>query len=150
MQWVIVLRRYMVARATTLDVKEPVAPAHAAKPSAITESGRITHGPDLETARRLKDDLLRTYAERARKAVEVLEAGFDDAMAVMALPERYGKRLRTTNGVERLNQETRRRERVIRIFPNEDSALRLLGAVPDEDTLRSADTEVDVAPSEGP
>lgn len=47
----------------------------------------------------------------------------------MALPERYQKRLRTTNGVERLNQEIRRRERVIRIFPNEDSALRLLGAV---------------------
>lgn len=89
----------------------------------------VFDAPDLETARRLKDDLLRTYAERAPKAVERLEAGFEDAMAVMALPERYRKRLRTTNGVERLNQEIRRRERVIRIFPNEDSALRLLGAV---------------------
>ncbi|MBE3519257.1 MAG: IS256 family transposase [Firmicutes bacterium] len=89
----------------------------------------VFDAPDLETARRLKDDLLQTYAERAPKAVERLEAGFEDAMAVMALPERYRKRLRTTNGVERLNQEIRRRERVIRIFPNEDSALRLLGAV---------------------
>jgi len=50
-------------------------------------------------------------------------------MAVMALPERYRKRLRTTNGVERLNQEIRRGERVIRIFPNEESALRLIGTV---------------------
>lgn len=50
-------------------------------------------------------------------------------MAVMALPGRYRKRLRTTNGVERLNQEIRRRERVIRIFPNEESAVRLIGAV---------------------
>lgn len=50
-------------------------------------------------------------------------------MAVMALPGRYRKRLRTTNGVERLNQEIRRRERVIRIFPNEESAIRLIGAV---------------------
>jgi len=50
-------------------------------------------------------------------------------MAVMSLPEQYRRRLKTTNGVEKLNQEVRRRERVIRIFPNEESALRLIGAV---------------------
>lgn len=50
-------------------------------------------------------------------------------MAIMALPEQYRRRWRTTNGVERLNEEIRRRERVIRIFPNEESALRLMGAV---------------------
>src|SRR5690606_18445399 len=55
--------------------------------------------------------------------------GFDDAMAVMALPESYRRRLRSTNGLERLNREVRRRERVIGIFPNADSALRLLGAM---------------------
>ena len=50
-------------------------------------------------------------------------------MAVLALPLRYRRRLRSTNAVERLNEEVRRRERVIRIFPNIDSAFRLLGAV---------------------
>ena len=50
-------------------------------------------------------------------------------MAILALPVHYRVRLRTTNGVERLNEEIRRRERVIRIFPNRDSALRLLGAL---------------------
>ena len=50
-------------------------------------------------------------------------------MAVMALPERYRRRLRSTNGLERLNREVRRRERVIGIFPNVASALRLLGAL---------------------
>src|SRR5258708_35135485 len=58
-----------------------------------------------------------------------LEAGFDDATAVLALPEPYRRRLRTSNAMERLNEEVRRRERVIRIFPNRASALRLLGAV---------------------
>ena len=60
--------------------------------------------------------------------METLENGFDDAVAVLALPERYRRKLRTTNMVERLNQEIRRRERVIRIFPNVESAIRLLGA----------------------
>jgi transposase-like protein len=50
-------------------------------------------------------------------------------MAVMSLPIKYRKRLRTSNRIERLNQEIRRRERVIRIFPNEASLLRLIGAL---------------------
>jgi transposase-like protein len=85
--------------------------------------------PDLPTARALLADLLRDFAASAPKAIGLLEAAFDDVMAVMALPAGYRKRLRTTNGAERLNEEVRRRERVIRIFPNRDSALRLLGAV---------------------
>ena len=72
---------------------------------------------------------MQQYADRAPKADKRLEEGFDDAMAVMALPERYRKRLRTTNALERLNEEIRRRERAIRIFPNTKSAERLIGAV---------------------
>jgi len=45
------------------------------------------------------------------------------------LPENYRKRLRSTNMQERLNEEIRRRERVIRIFPNGESAPRLIGAL---------------------
>ena len=48
----------------------------------------------------------------------VLEAGFDDETAELVLPERYRKRLRPTNGIERLNEVIRRLELVIRIFPN--------------------------------
>lgn len=85
--------------------------------------------PDLVTARRLLDDVLADFSEKAPKAMECLENGFDDVTAVMVLPEPYRRRLRSTNILERLNQEVRRRERVIRIFPNEDSAIRLLGAL---------------------
>ena len=61
--------------------------------------------------------------------MQVLEMGFDDATAVLVLPEKYRRRLRTTNAVERLNEEIRRRERVIRIFPNRESVVRLIGAL---------------------
>ncbi len=52
-----------------------------------------------------------------------------DGSFSLALPEKYRLRLRTTNMQERLNEEVRRRERVIRIFPNASSALRLIGAL---------------------
>ena len=89
----------------------------------------IFDAPDMATARHLLAEMLEIYGEKASRAMECLEEGFEDAMAVMALPVRYRKRLRTTNGIERLNEEIRRRERVIRIFPNDASAVRLLGAL---------------------
>jgi transposase-like protein len=64
----------------------------------------------------------------ADAALEVLETGFDDATAVLALPPKYRRRLRSTNMVERLIEEIRRRERVVRIFPTMDAARRLIGA----------------------
>lgn len=79
--------------------------------------------------RTLLRQITTTFTQRAPKAVAVLEAGFHDATAVLALPDPYRRRLRTTNSVERLNEEIRRRERVIRIFPNRPSAIRLLGAL---------------------
>ncbi|NLH94182.1 MAG: IS256 family transposase [Candidatus Cloacimonetes bacterium] len=85
--------------------------------------------PDMDTARVLLDGIIDDFGAKAPGAISRLEAGFEDAMAVMALPECIRKRLRTTNCAERLNEEVRRRERVIRIFPNDESAIRLIGAV---------------------
>lgn len=63
-------------------------------------------------ARRILELVVQEFEALAPKAVERLEAGFEDAMAVMALPEPIRRRLRTTNALERLNREIRRRERV--------------------------------------
>jgi putative transposase len=89
----------------------------------------VLEAPDLETARTLLDKLVSDYAARAPAAVATLERGFDDATAILALPAAYHKRLRTNNGLERLNEEIRRRERVIRIFPNRESVIRRLRAL---------------------
>jgi transposase-like protein len=82
-----------------------------------------------QAARLLLQTTLETFGERAPAAMAILEGGFDDATAVLALPAPYRARLRTTNAQERLNEELRRRERVIRIFPSRSSVLRLLGAL---------------------
>ena len=89
----------------------------------------IFQAPDMDEAKRRLSEFVERFQKTAPRAVECLEAGFEDAMAVMSLPEKYRKRLRSTNMLERLNEEIRRRERVIRIFPNDDSALRLVGAL---------------------
>ena len=89
----------------------------------------ILDAPDINTARVLLNQTLEAFEKKAPKSMKVLEEGFDDAVAVLVLPEKYRRRLRTTNGVERLNEEIRRRERVIRIFPNRESAVRLIGSL---------------------
>jgi len=89
----------------------------------------VFEASDTNTARKLMNDIANEFAEKAPRAVETLEQGFDDAVAVLDLPEYYRRKLRTTNSVERLNREIRRRERVIRIFPNKLSAERLIGAL---------------------
>jgi transposase-like protein len=61
--------------------------------------------------------------------MNILDEGFEDSMTIMALPSKYRIPLRTSNIIERENREIRRREKVIQIFPNAESIIRLIGAV---------------------
>jgi putative transposase len=85
--------------------------------------------PTLEECRQRRDSILEDYAQTAPKAMRVLENGWNDIVSVYAFPPHLRKKLRTSNSIERLNGEVRRRESVVRIFPNEASILRLLGSV---------------------
>jgi transposase-like protein len=98
--------------------------------AAIAEGlKRIFRAETAAEARTKATQLAEAMQGRADRAIQCLEDGLEDALAVHALPAKYHRRLRTTNMQERLIQEVRRRERVIRIFPNEASALRLIGAL---------------------
>lgn len=90
---------------------------------------RIFKSDTAIEARGRFNELAESLDGKAVKALECLENGLEDALTVMMLPEKYRNRLRTSNMVERVNEEARRRERVVRIFPNKASALRLIGAV---------------------
>jgi transposase-like protein len=90
---------------------------------------RIFRSESKAEARQAFRELARELDGKAETALQTLEAGLEDAIAVLALPAKYRRRLRTTNMAERLIEEIRRRERVIRIFPNSPSAHRLIGAL---------------------
>lgn len=77
----------------------------------------------------IKGHIVERFLNSAPKAVKMLEEGFEDVLTVLSLPLSLRRRLRTTNGLERMHEELRRRERVIRIFPNEESICRLMGAL---------------------
>ena len=83
----------------------------------------------IEEARSKRDSIINEYSEVAAKAMECLDTGFEDVMTVMALSESYRRFLRTSNHLERLNKELKRRSNVIGIFPNEASLNRLIGSV---------------------
>lgn len=61
--------------------------------------------PDVNTARQLLDGILEECVGKAPQAITCLEAGFDNATPVMGLPDKYRRRLRSTNTLERLNRE---------------------------------------------
>lgn len=86
---------------------------------------------DVDTVRQLKNLFFDKYSsdKRFEKAINVLDDGFEDAIQNLNFPLRHRRFIRSTNHLERLNQEVRRREQVIRIFPNTQSAFRLIGAV---------------------
>lgn len=92
---------------------------------------QIFQALDIESAREEKEQVVNKYEDEPKleKALETLENGFDSAVQFMNEPEAFRRYLSSTNHLERLNQEVRRRERVIRIFPNDQSAFRLIGAI---------------------
>lgn len=83
---------------------------------------------DLEGAIARRDEIIADYSEQAPDAARLLDEGFDDAMTVMALPRGMRRCTRTSNYLERLNREVKRRSRVVGVFPSPASAVRLMGA----------------------
>ena len=98
--------------------------------------------------RRLKE-LVAAYSTSAPKLSSWLETAIPEGFTVFAFPAAHQRRLRTSNALERVNQELKRRTRVARIFPNEASLLRLLSALLAEtsDDWESSKAYLDMNPS---
>jgi putative transposase len=86
------------------------------------------------TSREQALELASSAAEQWRgkgheKVAEHIEEHVEECLSCLAFPESHRRRIRTTNGQERLNQEVKRRTRVVRIFPNREACLRLVTAL---------------------
>lgn len=88
-----------------------------------------------KTARALAEDFVELYGERFPKAICVFEARIDEALIYLGYPGSHHARIRSTNMLERLFKEVKRRTKVIGVFPNETSATSLATEI----TLRSSE-----------
>src|SRR3954451_8929374 len=88
-----------------------------------------------KTARALAEEFISLYEKSYPKAVAVFEAGVEDALTYLRYPGSHHARIRTTNMLERLFKEVKRRTRVVGVFPSETSASTLATAV----VLRSSE-----------
>jgi len=86
--------------------------------------------PEREMALGLASSVAEKWRGKGQpKVAEHLEEHIEDCLTCLAFPESHRGRIRTTNGLERLNQEIKRRTRVVRIFPNREACLRLVTAL---------------------
>ena len=89
----------------------------------------IFNAPDRKTAELMLSRAVSKYVKTAPKLSAWMEENIPESLTVFSFPIQYRRSLRTTNGLERINREIRRRTRVVGIFPNEASCLRLISAM---------------------
>lgn len=89
----------------------------------------LFNAPGQEQAQERADQMVLAYQDRFPELASWLEDTIEEPLNVFSLPAEHRKRMRTTNAMERYQQEVRRRTRVVRIFPNRASCLRLTSAL---------------------
>ena len=89
----------------------------------------IFNAPDRATAEEYLKKVVNKYQKTASKLADWIESNLPEGLTIFSFPAGHRRLIRTTNGLERLNHEIRRRTRVVSIFPNEASCLRLVSAI---------------------
>ena len=109
------------------------AQAYAPKKSMkgeIAETMReIFNSPTLEIAHEMKRRAIEKYRKRAPEFAKWPEENVDEGLTIYRFPKEHWRKIRTSNGMERVNREVKRRTRVAVLFPNKESALRLVTGV---------------------
>lgn len=109
------------------------AQSYAPKKSMRLEIGEVMreifNSPSLEIAQEMKRRAIERYKKKAPEFAKWLEENIEEGLTVYDFPKEHWRRIRTSNGMERLNREIKRRTRVAVLFPNKESALRLVTGV---------------------
>ena len=102
---------------------------HRLRKRLARELSPLFKAADLAEAKKRRDELVRRWSKELPEAMEVLTRGFAAATRFYAFPKAHWPRIRTTNGLERLHAEIKRRIRAVGAFPDRASALRLITAI---------------------
>lgn len=95
----------------------------------FSEIKSIFESPDIRRALARLSEVVDQYQTRYPKLAQKLSNEAEDCLSIFHFPISHRRRIRTTNTLERFNQEIKRRTRVVRIFPNPESAIRLISAL---------------------
>jgi transposase-like protein len=104
-------------------------PRISMRPEVASDLRAIFNSPDRAEADRHLQIAVKKYEKTAPKLAAWTAENVPEGLTVFELPESHRRRLRTSNLLERLNKEIKRRTRVATLFPNEASLLRLVSAV---------------------
>lgn len=104
-------------------------PKQEMKGEVMDDVRAVLDAPDEAAAKRQLDQVVKKYATSAPRLSAWLDANVPEGLTVLRLPPAHRQRLRTTNMLERLNRELKRRTRVATLFPNEAALLRLVSAI---------------------
>ena len=96
---------------------------------ASEDMDRIFNASNSKDARAVIEEVMDKYEDDIQDVTDMLDEAREDILAIYVLPKKYWKRFRSTNMIERLNEEIRRREKVVRIFPDDASVMRLIKMV---------------------
>ena len=99
---------------------------HKEKESFAAKLKQIWYQPDQESAKRVALLVIQEYQDRFPQAIALLEEGLEDSLQFLAFPHLDQRKTSSTNSLERVHKEIRRRTRVVGIFPTTDSYLRLV------------------------
>jgi putative transposase len=104
--------------------------SHAKRKELAADLRGVFAAPNRRSALELASCVAQKWRDKGYgKLACHLEEHIEECLSCLAFPESHRRRIRTTNGLERFNQELKRRTRVVRIFPNRESCLRLVSAL---------------------
>ena len=105
------------------------APKKHMKEEIVSSMRHIFKAPTLASAHWMIEETVKKFEKSAPQFIDWLEKNILEGLTCFHFPESHQKKIRTSNGMERINREIRRRTKVAVLFPNKDSALRLVTAI---------------------